>query len=352
MKTIVRQIEDIEKDYNAIELAGEHIRQGKLVAFPTETVYGLGANALDVDAIREIFRVKGRPMDNPLIVHIASVADLGKLVTNIPDIARKLIDRYWKGPLTLVLPRSSLVPREVTAGLDTVAIRMPSHPVAHALIRESGVPIAAPSANSSGRPSPTLARHVKEDLQGKIPLILDGGECSVGLESTVLDVSGDRAVILRPGGITKEMIEETIGDMEVDARVLNPPQAGDKLRAPGMKYTHYAPEAPVIIVEGNIANIPTKVKAMSKQHTLSGKKVAVLATEETKDEYIDEDLIVLIMGRRKCPSTIASNLFALLRQCDEEEVDIIIAEAVEESHEGLAIMNRMLRAAAFRVVDA
>lgn len=352
METIVKQIDDIEKDYNGIELGGELIRQGKVVAFPTETVYGLGANALDIGAVEEIFRVKGRPMDNPLIVHIASIDELYNLVTYVPDIAIDLIERYWPGPLTLVLPKSDVVPSQVTADLDTVAIRMPNDPVALAFIRESGVPIAAPSANTSGRPSPTSAGHVIEDLYGKIPLILDGGECRVGLESTVLDLLEARATILRPGGITKEMIEEIVGEVHVDERVLHPPKTGDKFRSPGMKYTHYAPKAPVIIVEGETADIPSRVKATAEEYILAGKRVAVLATEETRHEYEGGELIIFIMGRRACPSTIASNLFAALRQCDEDGIDLIIAEAIEETHEGLAIMNRMLRAAAFRVVDA
>lgn len=352
MKTIIRRVEDIETGHDAIELAGQYLREGRLVAFPTETVYGLGANALDVDAITEIFHAKGRPMDNPLIVHIASVDELDKLVLHVPYAARILIDKYWPGPLTLVLPRSSIIPDEVTAGLGTVAIRMPSDPVAHALIKESKVPIAAPSANSSGKPSPTSAEHVIEDLYGKIPLILDGGECRVGLESTVLDMSGKSPVILRPGGITREMIERAIGEIGVDERVLKPPHAGDNFRSPGMKYTHYAPKAPVFIVKGHMEDVPSKIVDISKEHIKSGKKVAVLATEETKDRYEDEKLIVFVMGSRACPTTIASNLFAMLRQCDEEDVDLIVAESIDTSHEGLAIMNRMLRAAAFHVIDA
>ncbi len=350
MKTIVRTVEDIDRDYHIIEEGAEYIRQGKLVAFPTETVYGLGANALDEKAVKHIFEAKGRPSDNPLIVHIASLDNLERLVTNLPESGRLLIDKFWPGPLTLILPKSDLIPNEVTAGLDTVAIRMPSHPVAYSLIRASSLPIAAPSANRSGRPSPTSARHVVEDLYGRIPLIIDGGECSVGLESTVLDMSGQIPIILRPGGITREMIEDVIGAVEVDKRVLTPPKEGDRVRSPGMKYTHYAPKAPVIIVDGNIDNIKTKVKDRAREYSLSGKKVVVLATEETASMYEDGDFMVFVMGSRACPSTIASNLFAVLRKCDEVGADIVIAEAIEETHEGLAIMNRMLRAAAFRVI--
>lgn len=350
METIIRVVEDIEKDYEIIREGAEYIKKGQLVAFPTETVYGLGANALDAGAVRRIFEAKGRPSDNPLIVHIGEIDDINELVAHIPSSARLLMDKYWPGPLTLVLKKSSSVPAEVTAGLDTVAIRMPSHPVANALIRESGVPIAAPSANKSGRPSPTLAKHVIEDLSGRIPFIIDGGECSVGLESTVLDMSRDTPIILRPGGITKEMIEDTIGSIEVDRRVLTPPMEGEEIRSPGMKYTHYAPNAPVVIVEGNIDYMADKIRKVAKYYSSKYKKIIVLSTEETALMYGDEDFTVFIMGSRAEPSTIASNLFALLRECDERNADIIIAEGVEETHEGLAIMNRMLRAAAFRVI--
>lgn len=350
METIIRVVEDVEKDNGTIKKGATYIKKGQIVAFPTETVYGLGANALDANAVRRIFKAKGRPSDNPLIVHIGDIDSLNELVTYVPDKARLLIDRYWPGPLTLVLPKSTVIPDEVTAGLHTVAIRMPSHPVAYALIRESGVPIAAPSANKSGRPSPTSAQHVIEDLYGTIPFIIDGGECNVGLESTVLDMSRDIPIILRPGGITREMIEGIIGSIEVDRRVLEPPKKGDEIRSPGMKYTHYAPNAPVVIVEGDIDNIVVKVKEVAKDYGSTYERIVVLATEETAPMYEGEDFIVLIMGSRAEPSTIASNLFAVLRECDERKAHLVIAEGVEQTHEGLAIMNRMLRAAAFRVI--
>ncbi|NMA95784.1 MAG: threonylcarbamoyl-AMP synthase [Clostridiales bacterium] len=352
METRVEKIEDIEADKPILDYAAKLIRAGELVVFPTETVYGIGADAYNTRAVENIFKVKRRPMDNPLIVHIASVEGIYELVRNVPKIAKDLIKAYWPGPLTLILPKSDKVPYEVTAGLDTVAIRMPDHRVALELIRKSNTPIAAPSANTSGRPSPTTAAHVIEDLYGGIPLILDGGRCSVGLESTVLDISGDCATILRPGGVTKEMIEVIIGKVHIDDRVLEPLEDNKEARSPGMKYIHYAPKAPVIVVEGELSRIPDMVDKIAKGHILSGEKVAILATRETANSYIGDGYSLFIIGSRDNPAEIAANLFATFRQCDSEGMDLIIAEAIEETHEGLAIMNRILRASAFNVIYA
>ncbi len=234
-----------------LERAGELIREGHLVAFPTETVYGLGANALDADAVRRIFEAKGRPGDNPLIVHISALSQLPALIAGAPSpAARALMDAYWPGPMTLIFPKSDAVPEAVTAGLGTVAVRFPAHPAARALIDAAGVPIAAPSANRSGRPSPTSARHVLEDMDGRVPLILDGGDCEVGLESTVIDLSGETPRVLRPGGVTPEMIVAACGSAGVDPAVMRPLGENEVARSPGMKYRHYAPVGALTVVKG------------------------------------------------------------------------------------------------------
>ena len=259
METKILKIVDIEADYKAIEEGASLIRNGELVAFPTETVYGLGANALDARAVDKIYEAKGRPGDNPLIVHIADFDDVKLLVKELAGTAEKLMEAFWPGPLTLILKKSSIVPDRTTGGLNTVAVRMPDNPIALALIRESKLPIAAPSANRSGRPSPTEARHVAEDLMGRIPMILDGGPCSVGVESTVLDITGEIPNILRPGGITPKMLERVLGRVNIDAAVLKPIEKGSRIKSPGMKYTHYAPKASVVIVKGRLDDIARKI---------------------------------------------------------------------------------------------
>jgi L-threonylcarbamoyladenylate synthase len=319
------------------------------VAFPTETVYGLGANALDPRAVEKIFRAKGRPGDNPLIVHVSKTQDVDKLVKELPPKARALMETFWPGPLTIVFKKSSVIPSEVTAGLNTVAIRMPNHPVALRLIDYSGLPIAAPSANRSGHISPTTARHVLEDMDGIIPLILDGGKCRVGLESTVLDMTSDIPVILRPGGVTLEMLEGILGEVRVDLSVLKPVANGQKARSPGMKYVHYAPRAQVLIVRGRLDSIVKKINELVKEYSASGMKVGVLATQETRESYHKGE--VLVLGERTRPAVMASNLFSVLREFDAKGVDIVLAEWVDTSNEGLAIMNRMIRAAGFNVID-
>lgn len=319
------------------------------MAFPTETVYGLGANALDPRAVEKIFRAKGRPGDNPLIVHVSKTQDVDKLVKELPPKARALMETFWPGPLTIVFKKSSVIPSEVTAGLNTVAIRMPNHPVALRLIDYSGLPIAAPSANRSGHISPTTARHVLEDMDGIIPLILDGGKCRVGLESTVLDMTSDIPVILRPGGVTLEMLEGILGEVRVDLSVLKPVANGQKARSPGMKYVHYAPRAQVLIVRGRLDSIVKKINELVKEYSASGMKVGVLATQETRESYHKGE--VLVLGERTRPAVMASNLFSVLREFDAKGVDIVLAEWVDTSNEGLAIMNRMIRAAGFNVID-
>ncbi len=349
METRVLKINDAERDCSAILEAARLIQAGEVVAFPTETVYGLGANALDAAAVQKIFEAKGRPSDNPLIVHISKCQDVDRLVRELPPAASSLMERFWPGPLTMIFKKSHLIPDTVTAGLDTVAIRMPRHPVALKLIERSEVPIAAPSANRSGHTSPTMAQHVLDDLGGRIPLILDGGRCEVGLESTVLDMTAEVPTILRPGGITYEMLTQVLGEVRVDDGALKPVK-GQRVKSPGMKYTHYAPRAQVVVVRGELDQMVDKINAMAQEYMKQGMEVGILATHETKDYY--KEVKVLVLGSRTQPAVMASNLFWALRQFDDLGVDIVLAEWIETREEGLAIMNRMLRAAAFRVVDA
>ena len=326
-----------QADEASIRRAAALLRAGELVAFPTETVYGLGADALNAEASARIFAAKGRPADNPLIAHIAGESGLAGLIAGEPcTCARKLMRAFWPGPMTLIFPKSPRVPREVTAGLDTVAVRMPSHPVARALIRAAQTPIAAPSANRSGRPSPTTAAHVLEDMEGRIPLILDGGPCEVGLESTVVDVTGARPRILRPGGVTLEMLEGVVGDVDVDEGVLHQLQAGSQARSPGMKYKHYAPKGEVTIVTG-----PRAAQEIARLYDAADGRAAILA-------FSQADYGARRVYRLK---NAPGELFAALRQLDEDGMETIYAEDVPTTGVGLAVMNRLMRAAAFRVVE-
>ncbi|HIS92469.1 MAG TPA: threonylcarbamoyl-AMP synthase [Candidatus Alectryocaccomicrobium excrementavium] len=325
-------------DDASIRRAAALLRAGELVAFPTETVYGLGADALNGGAAARIFAAKGRPADNPLIAHIAGESDLSGLIAGEPvPCARALMRAFWPGPMTLIFPKSARVPREVTAGLDTVAVRMPSHPVARALISAAQTPIAAPSANRSGRPSPTTAAHVLEDMDGRIPLILDGGPCEVGLESTVVDVTGARPRILRPGGVTREMLEGVVGAVDVDEGVLHQLQAGSQARSPGMKYKHYAPRGEMTIVTG-----PRAAQEIARLYDAAGGRAAILA-------FSQADYGARRVYRLK---NAPGELFAVLRQLDEDGVETIYAEDVPTNGVGLAVMNRLMRAAAFRVHNA
>jgi len=349
MKTRVIKITDPKSQSFDIKEAAQLIVNGEVVAFPTETVYGLGANALDSGAVQKIFEVKGRPGDNPLIVHISDISQWHDLVDGIPGDALLLAEQFWPGPLTIILKKSDRVPMEVTAGLNTVGVRMPAHPVARELINQAGVPIAAPSANRSGRPSPTTALHVLDDMDGRIPVILDGGKADVGVESTVLDMTGEIPVILRPGGITPEMIEEALGHVRIDPHVMSPLDGNKKVRSPGMKYIHYAPKAPVILVRGDLDKLISYINEETQRQINAGKRVGILATDQTIKSYGQGER--LTMGDRHKPRELAANLFGRLREFDELDVDIILAEAVEEKGEGLAVMNRMARAAGFHIVD-
>lgn len=349
MKTRVITISDPEQQEKEIMEAAQLLRSGQVVAFPTETVYGLGANALDVEAVGRIFKAKGRPSDNPLIVHISDISTWHKLVEAIPKKALLLADKFWPGPLTIILKKSKLVPEAVTAGLDTVGVRMPAHPAALKLIELSGVPVAAPSANISGRPSPTSAQHVIEDMNGRIPMILDGGKTEVGVESTVLDMTGSAPMVLRPGGVTVEMLQAAIGQVRIHPNVMRPVQKDEKVRSPGMKYVHYAPKAPVTLVRGELNRQVEFINKEAARLEKEGKRAGILATDQTLSRY--QAGIRLSMGDRENPADIAGKLFARLREFDELGVDAILAEGVEEKEEGLAVMNRIARAAGFHIID-
>lgn len=332
---------------NGTRLGGSILRAGGLVAFPTETVYGLGANGLDGDAVRRIFEAKGRPGDNPLILHVAKKNDVKQLWTRIPDAARTLMDAFWPGPLTLIFNRSSAVPDEVTAGLETVAVRMPDNKTALALIREAGVPVAAPSANTSGKPSPTMAEHVRHDMEGKIDLIIDGGPCRFGVESTVLSLVG-KPTILRPGAVTKEMLEAVAGPVALAPSILTPLKAGETAASPGMKYRHYAPDAEVLVAEGAPRQAASHIARAYDVRAERGERCIIFATEQTRALYSGRQYVII--GDRNEPATLCANLFAQLR-AHSDDVDVIFAEALPEQGEGLAYMNRLLRAAGFHVLS-
>ncbi|MBQ2985708.1 MAG: threonylcarbamoyl-AMP synthase [Clostridia bacterium] len=326
-------------------IGGSIIRSGGLVAFPTETVYGLGANGLDGEAVSRIFEAKGRPNDNPLILHIAKKSDVKELWHSVPDTARILMDTFWPGPLTLICRKSSIVPDEVTAGLDTVAVRMPEHKTALALIRAAGVPIAAPSANLSGKPSPTSVQHVKEDMDGKVDVIIDGGPCEFGVESTVLSLVGT-PTILRPGGITREMLEAVIGPVELASSILSPLKEGETAASPGMKYRHYAPDAEVIVATGSPREAAGKIAELYESKEAEGLRCTVFATEQTRHFYRGKRCVII--GERSDPATMCANLFAKLRE--QRDTDVIFCEALPERDMGLAYMNRLLRSAGFKTI--
>ena len=345
METRVIKIDkdNIEKDL--IEEAAGIIRNGGLVAFPTETVYGLGANGLDEEAVSKIFKAKGRPQDNPLILHVHSIEQIKDLVIEIPDLSLKAMEKFWPGPLTILFKRSNKVPDIITAGLDTVAIRMPSNDVARKLIKASGCPIAAPSANISGRPSPTSSAHVIEDLMGKVDMIIDGGMTGIGLESTVLDLSGDIPMILRPGGVTLEDLRGIIPHVVEDSSIM---KENVVPKSPGQKYRHYAPKAEMIVFSGHVDNIVGTIIEETEKYISMGKRVGIMATDETKDLY--EKGLVISLGSRNNKETIAHNLFNHIRLFDEAGVDIILGEGVDLPDLGKAIMNRMMKAASGKVI--
>ncbi len=362
--------------------AARILREGGLVAFPTETVYGLGGNALDAEAAKKIYAAKGRPSDNPLIAHISCMEELTPLVSRISDAGKRLAKAYWPGPLTMIFPKSDIVPYSTTGGLDTVAVRMPSDPIASRLIRLAGVPVAAPSANTSGRPSPTTADHVWQDMNGKIEMIVDGGPVGIGLESTIVDVSGPVPTILRPGAITQEMLEGLLGQVAVDPAILGPMKDGLRPKAPGMKYKHYAPKGDLTLIElkhETIKELYTpgsrlysqvsrmmadsgknwkldmesfymawKVNEAAARKERDGAKVGVICTDETMEEYTVA--VKRSIGRRSSQDSVAHNLYAVLRDFDDLGVDYIYSESFADTDLGNAIMNRLNKAAGYHIL--
>ena len=331
------------RDDGALRQAGALLRAGEVVGMPTETVYGLAANALDGAAVAKIFLAKGRPQDNPLIVHIADKEQLSTLARMAPESARKLADAFWPGPLTIILPKAACIPDEVSAGLDTVGIRLPSHPVARALIREAGVPLAAPSANLSGRPSTTTSGHVMEDLGGKIPAIVEGGPCAVGVESTVVSLAGNVPRLLRPGGVSLEQLESVLGSVEVDRALRE--KIGDEVRvsAPGMKYRHYAPKAPVTVVCGD----PERTAVYITRH--AGLDAGVICFSECAFQFEMHERRVI--GSSDDVQTQARRVFDALRSFDATDVTEIWAQCPDDTGLGLAVANRLKKAAGFKVVN-
>lgn len=361
------------KDEELAEAAAV-LRSGGLVAFPTETVYGLGGNALDEDAARKIYAAKGRPSDNPLIAHISCAADLAPLVKEIPVAGRKLMEAFWPGPLTMIFPKSGRVPYGTTGGLDTVAVRMPDDPVAGRLIALAGVPVAAPSANTSGRPSPTTADHVWQDMNGRINMIIDGGPVGIGVESTIVDVSSPVPSVLRPGAITMEMLREVLGEVTIDPAILGPMKEDIRPKAPGMKYRHYAPRAELTLVEaaedetagyeavrgqggggccgqmgdGQVERMVGKVRELAHEKLIQGCQVGIICTDESRSCYTEGT--VRSIGARKSQESVAHNMYAVLREFDDLKVEYIFSESFSEDHLGQAIMNRLSKAAGYKIV--
>ncbi len=348
METIVRKVDPANPDPEVIREAGEILRRGELVAFPTETVYGLGADGLNPEASGRIYAAKGRPSDNPLIIHISDFEALERITADLPPAAKKLADAFWPGPLTMIFQKSAEVPYTTSGGLDTVAVRMPSHPVAREMIRAGGGYIAAPSANLSGRPSPTTAAHVYEDMAGRIPLILDGGPVGIGLESTIIDLSVEIPMVLRPGYITRQMLAEQIGTVVDDPGLSE--ESDRRPKAPGMRYRHYAPKAALTLVEGESGAVIRRINALAAEQEAEGKRCGVICTDETKEAY--RASVVKTIGSREDEEEIAHNLYAILREFDAIGVDRIYSESFETPRMGQAIMNRLLKAAGHQVISA
>ncbi|MBU3132788.1 threonylcarbamoyl-AMP synthase [Clostridium gasigenes] len=348
MQTKVAIIKDIENDNKYIKEAANIIQNNGTVAFPTETVYGLGANALDPQAVSKIFKAKGRPQDNPLIVHVAN-KDISGLVLNIPEIAKKFIDKFWPGPLTIILEKNNIIPDVTSAGLSTIGIRMPNDEIALKLIEMSNRPIAAPSANISGRPSPTEVERCVEDLYGKVDYILGGNRSEIGVESTIVDCTVNPPVVLRPGGITLEMLREFHPGINIDESIKGKPSPDLKPKAPGMKYRHYAPRAKLKIISGNKEKTIDKIKEIVDNYIEKNKNVAILCTDENANKFPKGKIISL--GSEFILADIAKNIFEALRSCDDLGVDLILCEAFEEKGVGVAIMNRLNKAAGFDIIE-
>ncbi|MEM2184695.1 MAG: L-threonylcarbamoyladenylate synthase [Candidatus Methanomethylicia archaeon] len=345
--TLILKVDPENLEMDKITIAANVIRNGGLVAFPTETVYGLGVDALNAEAVKRMYMVKMRPLDNPTIVHVSRISDVYRLSVEVPDKAEELMKRFWPGPLTIVLKASEIVPRVTTGGLDTVGIRMPNHKVALALIDSSETPIAAPSANIAGRPSPTLAQHVIQDFYGKIDVILDAGPTRIGVESTVLDLTQTPPQILRPGGVTYEELKEVLGEVSIHPSVIAKIEV-EYAHSPGMKHKHYAPKAELIVVEGDLNKIVDKIIELTEEYSKFGLKIGILATDETMHRYGKG--IVKSMGSRSDLKSAAKNLFKLLREFDDENVNLILAEGLPLKGLGLAIMNRLRRASGYNII--
>lgn len=348
METRIITIEEAHMEEELLKQAGEILKAGGLVAFPTETVYGLGGDALNKASSRKIYAAKGRPSDNPLIVHICSFEDIYPIVSEVPKEAEKIAEAFWPGPLTMILKKSGLVPYETTGGLDTVAVRMPSHPVARKLIAYAGGYVAAPSANTSGKPSPTQAKYVAEDMDGRIDMIIDGGEVGIGLESTIIDLTVSPPQILRPGYITQEMLSQVLGKVETDSTILRA-DSGQAPKAPGMKYRHYAPKGELTIVAGPQEKVVEYINEQAMKAAAEGEKVGVIGTQEVLDRYHAQ--VVKSVGSRRDELGIGRHLYTILREFDDEAVTRIYSEAFETEGYGQAIMNRLLKAAGHKVVS-
>ena len=348
METKVAIVKDLDKDIKYIEEAAQIIKNGGNVVFPTETVYGLGGDALNVDAVNKIFQAKGRPQDNPLIIHVAS-KDLSRWAREVPEIAKKLIDKFWPGPLTIILNKKNIVPDVTSASLESVGIRMPNNEVALKLIELSGTTIAAPSANISGRPSPTDVERCVEDLSGIVDYILGADKSEVGVESTIIDCTVEPAVVLRPGGVTLEMLKEIDDRITLDKGIMTKPTKDFKPKAPGMKYRHYAPKAKVTIVIGDSHKVVEKINEIVHNNIEQGKKVGILASKENEDKYKEGE--VLVLGSSKDLREVAHNLFEYLRSFDDIGVDVILAEGYEEKGVGIAVMNILKKAAGYDIIN-
>ncbi len=344
MDTKTVRIDENKIDASLIKEAGEIIKSGGLVAFPTETVYGLGGDALNPESSKKIYAAKGRPSDNPLIVHIYRIEDLEKIVKNVSDEARKVIDAFWPGPLTLIFEKNDIVPKETTGGLDTVAVRFPIHPTAAAFIEAAGGFVAAPSANLSGKPSPTLAKYVCEDLNGRVDMIIDGGNIPIGLESTIVDMTSEIPMILRPGFVSKEMLEEVLGRVETDPTILDA-SSTQRPKAPGMRYRHYAPKADMEIIRGEEKNVIAAIK----EKAAGNPSCTIICVSEHIGDY--EGLKVKNAGSADDGNEIASNLYKILRECDDEGVEYIISESFSDKGIGAAIMNRLIKAAGHKITQ-
>lgn len=347
MQTKLFKIDINNIDGELMKEAGEVIEKGGLVAFPTETVYGLGGDGLNPSSSEKIYRAKGRPSDNPLIIHIADIKDLDKIVREVPEKAMKLAKAFWPGPLTMIFNKSDAVPKETTGGLDTVAVRMPNHKVALELIKHSSGYIAAPSANLSGRPSPTEAAHVIEDMDGRADIIIDGGTSTIGLESTIVDLTGDVPMVLRPGYISIKSLSRVVGDVVFDPALVSANE-NEKPKAPGMKYRHYAPKGELVIINGSEKAVIEYIQKQSEEALKAGERVGIIATEETYLNY--KATSVQNIGSRDDEETIAKRLYAVLREFDTDNVTRIYSEAFDTPSMGQAIMNRLMKAAGYHVI--